>query len=219
MKTKRYILLITLNLILCNIENVYSQGEEHEINAFLRFEMSHRLKLGNFKVESYYKYGKLDSVYRAWNADGDLVTLGYYNQGLKDGFWTEWFSRSGNFDFVRYKYSNGKLLETYQYKSFHDDTTKTMSETYIDYLEEGGRVEKRYGFHQNSIKADEITAYFDSDGNFTRNFKAWDENGTLFIEENIKNRKQHGVQKEWDAEGNLILEEYYDMGKLIKKVK
>ena len=210
-----------LNIILLFLNNIdfNSLNEEHWLNYVFRKEQQYRLQLGNLKIESYHKNERKDSLYQVWNSRGELITKGYYKNGKKDGHWIEWISYSSNYDFIRYNYDEGYLNDVYSYMSFVDDSSKISLEIYIKYTEDGGRIEQKYNFHENGKKADISIAYYDKQDNFTRNFKAWDENGTLFIEENIKNRKQHGVQKEWDSEGNLILEEHYDMGKLIKKVK
>ena len=218
MAKKIYVYCKIIILLLLSVET-YSQGLEHEIKADLRFEVQYRNEYGNLKIESYYKSGELDSIYRAWNTSGELITEGYYQKGQKNGYWTEWLSNSSNYDFIKYLYKEGKLLNVYMLTSFYDDTTLISNKTYISYLAKGERTEKSLTYNRSGNLVSEEVSNYDKDGNYIEYLKAWDENGVLFLEENIKNRKQHGVQKEWDAEGNLILEEYYDMGKLIKKVK
>ena len=180
--------------------------------------MEYRNKSKGILIESYHQDGKKDSVYRAWNNQKEKLTEGFYKNGLKDGYWTEWLSETNAEDFIRYKYENGKLIQIYYYTSHHTNIGSKGGEFIIDFISNNQKIEKVYGYYSNGNQASEIIANYKSD-TFTQVLTNWREDGSSKIIMNTKDNLPHGVQKEWDAEGNLILEEYYDMGKLIKKVK
>ncbi|EAY27532.1 toxin-antitoxin system YwqK family antitoxin [Microscilla marina] len=109
--------MLRINIILCFLWamplGVFAQRPSSKLE--LKLELEHRQGRA-FKEEKYYKNGKLDSVYRKWDAaTGQKLTEGYYIEGKRHGEWTEWLSNTQRHNYMRFTYAHDTLKKLYEY--------------------------------------------------------------------------------------------------------
>jgi len=169
---------------------------------------------GQKKVESYYKNGKLDSVYREWTKDGRIKIEGFYNDGKRIGTWLSWDRSVGNKNLEETLYQEGKKKSGYAFMSFHDDSLNKMNEKFIEY----GTVTKvkQLSWHRNGKLARER---FYSGSKMDSTDTSWDEQGNLVVESRFKDGKYHGKHTNWYSNGVISRERFWVKGVLQEDIR
>lgn len=76
---------------------------------------------------------------------------------------------------------------------------------------------RRYG--ESGRLEEETVAVFQGGRKVSENTKLWGETGHVRTEAGFKGGKLHGPLKEYDDSGQLVRDELYEQGKLVKKIK
>ena len=199
-----------------------------------RLDMDLELKYRKGKVskeEKYYKNGKLDSVYRQWNHQGQKLTDGYYLNGKKHGDWYEWLSNHHRHDYLLYTYNQGILKKLYEYAGWREKQDSVKSEEYFhvfepDTLNYSSRVILWDWNLRGGIKRGQEFLIVRNGAMFHWGNKIW-ENGIpwkqeeekVLFDKNGKNlgSRKHGRWRIWHKDGTLQWETWYDMGKKLRE--
>lgn len=138
-------------------------------------------------------------------ADGKTLQQGDYNNGLREGIWTEYYpsgvvkTTSG--------YRNGKMHGTY----VSADNRGTIIEKvdFVDGLKDGiyYKYERGKIVHEMSYSKDMVHGIF----------RRYYSNGNLQEESNYSNGVLHGAAQWYDQEGNVTIEYTYENGELVDK--
>lgn len=207
--------------LLCGSLLAYSQSD-----YMLQDELKYRIGKV-YKVEKHYKNGKLDSVYRKWDAQGNKVTEGYYAAGKRQGKWTEWLSRTYNHDYVIITYKQGIRKKMYHYCATAIDSLLKSSEAFYTYQDEKNYTEQVIVWDSEiKKKSEEKIWVIKNDLWDSWKTRRWDKGIPWAIEEKKalydKNGKnlglyKHGHWKLWNEDGTLQKETWYNLGKKLRE--
>lgn len=171
----------------------------------------------NKKSEYTYINNSLHGPFKIWKEDGELKEKGFYKNGKKDSIWIKY-----DLQYVRNKkdsiiewYKQDSLVRRHLFEPTPWNGAKSHEEITV-YLN-GNKYDTSTSWH---ISTGKLKRIYTSKNDNTDGFDKWyHENGNPSSEDNYKSRRKHGRSVEWDSLGNVIKEEYYNMGELIKKVK
>lgn len=131
------------------------------------------------------------------------VEEGNYLNNEKEGLWKRYWPNGAVRSEVYYEngkphgpyktyYANGKVEETGRWH-------------------EGKLTDRYQRYHQNGILKEDFT--YDSEGNRQGKQQYYHDNGTLAVEVEMQEGIEHGVQKRYDEQGQLMEERNFDRGK------
>ena len=200
---------------------------------FFSCEPSHKEVLTyhkNKKVkERYYLLdGVKDSTYSRWNSRGLLQYTGKYKRGKKHGKWTEYITRSSNYDYENTFYEMGKPAKGYYYQASAWDSTIKELESFITYVN-GNKIEKQIIYRNSGLPASE-TWY--KNGGIHGDMIIFFENGNKWKHTVLNNARKQSVTvfdeyepgdtmeyHKLDNGIDTVLSIYYKNGKPYKTVK
>ena len=220
---------IPLFLLLFLPINVQSQiyfSPDFTLNKEMKFRSG---KL--YKEEKYFKNNRLDSIYRKWDEKGRKITEGYYLEGKRNGYWTEWITEFSDYSYIKLSYTKGRLTNVYTFRGRdslpaspkYDEHYYVLepdkynySEHYINWnsrLGKGKKNEEKFKVIRNQMIVE-------------KKIKRWDK-GIPWEEEHTKalfdkkgkslgHRKQ-GIWRLWNEDGTLQKETWYNMGKKLRE--
>lgn len=159
-----------------------------------------------FRVETPYADGKRNGVQKTWYPDGELRTEAPWVDGVEDGPVTFYFP-NGSVESV-IPFYRGKREGPMQ--TWHPNGIRGS----LEYFSE----DKKNG----------ASSFWREDGNPDMTLSYWNDQldgvQTWFYPDGSKSRESewmmgvpHGEWKEWDENGKLIVDEYYEKGELKKK--
>jgi uncharacterized protein len=166
---------------------------------------------GKKMMESYFNICYNNTTFISWYENGNIESVSYYDSKTKSGF-------------SKYWYQNGILKD----ETFHLDTldggylekvhyeSGELKNENIVTLHKGKQYFKEF-YKNGQVKT--LCYYRDIVGQWVGKLLEWHENGVLkrefYFNEYIPNQPE-GIWKWWDENGNLIKEEKYKNGELIK---
>lgn len=153
----------------------------------------------------HYREGKLDGAYRRWEESGQLMEVGEYHCGVRNGLWLIWHSNK-QLSFEQ-SFSNGEPHG--RAAAWQKDGTP-MWEASFDH---GAQVGIAKAWHPNG-RLWLCQSY--SNGKLDGEHTQWFPDGTRREHGWYETGSPHGIWCEWDEDGALIREVKYEHGVLKK---
>lgn len=138
---------------------------------------------GGMKREEEYYNGKEEGTYAEYDTIGELITSGTYFDGQKEG---EWYYKVGDYT-EKGKYIGD--LKDGKWQAFYSNGKLKYEGNYIQ-----GNPDGEHLFYYNNGKVKEINYYVM--GISVKNWKKFDENGTLLITITYKDNKEFRINGE-----------------------
>lgn len=209
---------------------IFAQRPSSKYDLKLEFEYR---KGRTYKEEKYYKNGKLDSIYRKWDAATGLkLTEGYYIEGKRHGEWTEWLSNTQRHNYMRFTYVHDSLKKLYEYVGWanaQNDSIKSREYFYNFETNPDNFSLHTISWNRDIIgkkNAEEYVIIKDKVHLESKKRKVWDKGIPWKQEWTVKQydqngkslgHKKHGHWKLWNEDGTLQKETWYDMGKMLRQ--
>jgi len=179
------------------IDVTYKRGEESGLYKKYHFN-------GKVAVEAYYIDGDLDSTYRFYDWDGNLVQLLNYKYGNRDGL-------------CKWLYGNGKI----RFEGVYKDGDR---EGYFMHYDDDGTTRMRLNYKENELVG---YSYPDKDGNFVPDIPVkngsghivtYYSNGNKSADFTIDGGFYEGKYQTWHSNGQLHDDQNYKNGEWEGKV-
>ncbi len=163
---------------------------------------------GPLKFTGRYQDGLLHGVALVYHDNGQLQDEKPFKAGKIHGTWKTWYS-SGKAESIR-SYSDGEMHGP---TIFWDRAGAKTLESNYHWGKKSGRATQWYGAGRMAREL-----YYNQglrEGKETR----WSKDGSKYSEVWWKNNKRDSIATLWDSSGRIVMQEYFEAGKKIKRIK